>query len=95
MQATLYKMAQQIVAENPYVESVTYSLPNKHYIPVDMRYIGVDNMTPLSGFLCCCCFYIVVAHDASTGVPSITPGAASGICRGRERARVRTCGQRR
>ncbi|KZT06105.1 uricase [Laetiporus sulphureus 93-53] len=46
VQATLYKMAQQIIAENPYVESVTYTLPNKHYIPVDMRYIGVDNLTP-------------------------------------------------
>jgi len=46
VQATLYKMAQQIIAENPYVESVTYSLPNKHYVPVDMKYIGIDNMTP-------------------------------------------------
>ncbi|OSX59142.1 hypothetical protein POSPLADRAFT_1041273 [Postia placenta MAD-698-R-SB12] len=46
VQATLYKMAQQIVAENPYVESVTYKLPNKHYVPVDMRYIGIDNLTP-------------------------------------------------
>ena len=47
-QATLYKMAQRIIAENAHIQAVTYTLPNKHYIPVDMRYIGVDNLTPLS-----------------------------------------------
>jgi hypothetical protein len=39
-------MAQRIIAENVGVQDVTYSLPNKHYIPVDMRYIGLDNLTP-------------------------------------------------
>ncbi|KII84316.1 hypothetical protein PLICRDRAFT_95300 [Plicaturopsis crispa FD-325 SS-3] len=48
VQATLYKMAQRVVAENAHVDSVTYALPNKHYIPVDMRYIGVDNLSPAS-----------------------------------------------
>lgn len=46
VQATLYKMAQRLVAENEHVISVTYTLPNKHYIPVNMEYIGIDNMTP-------------------------------------------------
>jgi len=46
VQATLYKMAQQIITDNAGIQSVTYALPNKHYIPVDMSYIGVDNMTP-------------------------------------------------
>lgn len=46
VQATLYKMAQRIIAENYSVNSVTYTLPNKHYIPVDMRYLDVDNLTP-------------------------------------------------
>ena len=46
VQATLYKMAQQIIAENVHVASVTYTLPNKHYIPVSMEYIGIDNTTP-------------------------------------------------
>ncbi|KAJ7599295.1 hypothetical protein C8J56DRAFT_916356 [Mycena floridula] len=46
VQATLYKMAQLVVFQNAHVQSVTYSLPNKHYIPVDMKYIGVDNLTP-------------------------------------------------
>lgn len=45
-QATLYKMGQRLIAENEYISTVTYSLPNKHYIPVDMRYIGLDNLTP-------------------------------------------------
>ena len=39
-------MAQRIIAENAHVSTVSYSLPNKHYIPVDMKYIGVDNTTP-------------------------------------------------
>ncbi|KAF5371000.1 hypothetical protein D9615_010027 [Tricholomella constricta] len=46
VQATLYKMAQLLLAQNAGVQSVTYSLPNKHFIPVDMRYIGVENVTP-------------------------------------------------
>ncbi|KAG6330781.1 hypothetical protein ID866_8306, partial [Astraeus odoratus] len=46
VQATLFKMAQQVIAENGSVQSVSYQLPNKHYVPVDMKYIGVDNMTP-------------------------------------------------
>ncbi|KAG2147733.1 uncharacterized protein EDB93DRAFT_401262 [Suillus bovinus] len=46
VQATLFKMGQRVIAENAGVESVTYELPNKHYIPVDMKYIGVDNTTP-------------------------------------------------
>ncbi|KAG1842512.1 hypothetical protein DFJ58DRAFT_806139 [Suillus subalutaceus] len=48
VQATLFKMGQRVIAENSGVESVTYKLPNKHYIPVDMKYIGLDNTTPLS-----------------------------------------------
>jgi hypothetical protein len=39
-------MAQRVLAENAGVVSVRYVLPNKHYIPVDMKYIGVDNTTP-------------------------------------------------
>ncbi|TFK50264.1 uricase [Heliocybe sulcata] len=46
VQATLYKMAQTILAEDKYINAVTYKLPNKHYVPVDMRYIGVENMKP-------------------------------------------------
>jgi hypothetical protein len=39
-------MAQRVLAGNAGVESVRYSLPNQHYIPVDMKYIGLDNTTP-------------------------------------------------
>ena len=28
------------------MDRATYSLPNKHYIPVDMKYIGIDNTSP-------------------------------------------------
>ncbi|KAG6816916.1 hypothetical protein H0H93_007632 [Arthromyces matolae] len=48
VQATLYKMAQLVLAQNTSVQSVTYALPNKHYIPVDMRYIGLENVSPPS-----------------------------------------------
>ncbi|KZT65882.1 uricase [Daedalea quercina L-15889] len=46
VQATLYKMAQKIIATNKFVDQVTYTLPNKHYVPVDMKYMGIDNQTP-------------------------------------------------
>ncbi|KAG9308573.1 hypothetical protein JVU11DRAFT_11677 [Chiua virens] len=32
--------------ESECVEEVTYKLPNKHYIPVEMKYLGLDNLTP-------------------------------------------------
>ncbi|KAJ6453519.1 hypothetical protein C8R45DRAFT_1192710 [Mycena sanguinolenta] len=44
VQATLYRMARLILAQNAVVQSVLYALPNKHYIPVDMGYIGVENI---------------------------------------------------
>lgn len=44
VQATLYRMAQLVIAQNRGIQSVSYALPNKHYVPVDMRYIGVENM---------------------------------------------------
>lgn len=46
MQATLYKMGERVIAENRGIERVSYGLPNKHYVPVDMKYMGVDNQTP-------------------------------------------------
>jgi urate oxidase len=43
-------MGQRVLAENAGVVRVGYVLPNKHYIPVDMKYIGVDNTTPYVNF---------------------------------------------
>jgi urate oxidase len=39
-------MAAQIIAMNAGIEEVNYRLPNKHYVPVDMKYIGQENMIP-------------------------------------------------
>lgn len=39
-------MAQQILSTHKHLQSVSYTLPNKHYVPVDMRYVGVENMKP-------------------------------------------------
>ncbi|KAJ7348680.1 hypothetical protein DFH08DRAFT_1000668 [Mycena albidolilacea] len=44
IQATLYRMARLIIAQNAHVQTVSYALPNKHYIPVDMGYLGVENL---------------------------------------------------
>jgi len=46
VQATLYKMGQRLIGDNSAVDRATYTLPNKHYIPVDMKYIGIDNTSP-------------------------------------------------
>lgn len=48
VQATLYKMAKLVLSAHADVKEVTYKLPNKHYIPVDMRYLGVENLHPPS-----------------------------------------------
>lgn len=46
VQATLYKMGQRLISQNGAVNRATYTLPNKHYIPVDLKFIGIDNTSP-------------------------------------------------
>jgi len=65
VQATLFKMGQRVIAENAGVVSVTYKLPNKHYIPVNMNYIGVDNTTPANA-------EVFVPTSAPSGLISAT-----------------------
>jgi len=48
VQATLFKMGERVITENAGVDQATYKLPNKHYIPVNMVTLGVDNLTPAS-----------------------------------------------
>ncbi|KAL3490587.1 hypothetical protein BJX62DRAFT_207054 [Aspergillus germanicus] len=44
VQATMYKMAEQILAHQPLVENVEYSLPNKHYFELDLNWHkGIKN----------------------------------------------------
>ncbi len=43
VQATLYLMQQQILAKFPEVAEVSYALPNKHYVGVDMSKFNIDN----------------------------------------------------
>lgn len=38
VQATMYKMAEQILAQVESVKNVTYSLPNKHYFEIDLSW---------------------------------------------------------
>ncbi|BCR96187.1 urate oxidase [Aspergillus luchuensis] len=38
VQNTMYKMAEQILARQPLLETVEYSLPNKHYFEVDLSW---------------------------------------------------------
>ncbi|KAG5643745.1 hypothetical protein DXG03_009679 [Asterophora parasitica] len=39
-------MALLVLKQNQGIRSVSYALPNKHYIPVDMAYLGVQNVVP-------------------------------------------------
>ena len=43
VQATLYLMQQQILAKHPEIAEVSYALPNKHYVGVDMSKFNIDN----------------------------------------------------
>ncbi|KAI5778924.1 hypothetical protein EDC01DRAFT_325265 [Geopyxis carbonaria] len=38
VQATMYKMAEQIIDAAPLVDHVSYSLPNKHYFEIDLSW---------------------------------------------------------
>ncbi|KAL4875777.1 uricase [Aspergillus karnatakaensis] len=38
VQATMYKMAEKILAHQPLLETVDYSLPNKHYFELDLSW---------------------------------------------------------
>ncbi|KAH1416267.1 hypothetical protein KXV70_005869 [Aspergillus fumigatus] len=45
VQATMYKMSEQILAIEPFIETVEYSLPNKHYFEVDLSWHkGLKNL---------------------------------------------------
>ena len=39
----MYNMCSNILDISPYVENVSYSLPNKHYILFDLSWKGLDN----------------------------------------------------
>ncbi len=38
VQATMYNMSTRIIDEAPYVSDVSYTLPNKHYVAIDMAW---------------------------------------------------------
>ncbi|CDR37283.1 CYFA0S01e09208g1_1 [Cyberlindnera fabianii] len=43
VQATMYNMATDILKSAPLVQDVTYSLPNKHYFLMDLKWKGLEN----------------------------------------------------
>ncbi|KAG1444370.1 hypothetical protein G6F56_010329 [Rhizopus delemar] len=43
VQATLYLMQQQILENYPQIAEVSYALPNKHYVGIDMSKLNIDN----------------------------------------------------
>ena len=75
-QATLYKMAQRIIDENAHITSVSYKLPNKHYVPVDMKYIGVDNMSPCVLLRRVCVSTMALTHSCSPKAEVFVPLSA-------------------
>jgi urate oxidase len=42
VQATLYEMAGAALSAVPQIRDITLALPNKHYLPVDLRPFGLD-----------------------------------------------------
>ncbi|PWN54234.1 uricase [Violaceomyces palustris] len=46
VQATMYRMGEAILADsgNSVVTDISYQLPNKHYIPIDLGFKGVSNL---------------------------------------------------
>lgn len=74
-------MAQRVLAENAGVETVRYVLPNKHYIPVDMKYIGVDNTTPYVCFfsgMFASRVYFVNLFEGTNPFPEISSASCCG-----------------
>ncbi|KAJ1307523.1 hypothetical protein OPQ81_001621 [Rhizoctonia solani] len=53
VQATMYKMSQLFIADNATANSISYRLPNKHYIPVPLDYIGLANTKPKDAEVFC------------------------------------------
>ncbi|KAI7866557.1 hypothetical protein BDF14DRAFT_1743602, partial [Spinellus fusiger] len=43
VQATLYLMQQQILGRYSDIEEISYALPNKHYIGIDLSKFNIDN----------------------------------------------------
>lgn len=43
VQATMYDMSMDILKTNPLIKTVSYSLPNKHYFLIDLKWKGLDN----------------------------------------------------
>ncbi|KAG8728597.1 hypothetical protein FRC12_021632 [Ceratobasidium sp. 428] len=51
--ATMYKMSQKFIAENATANAISYRLPNKHYIPVPLDFIGLANSKPRDAEVFC------------------------------------------
>lgn len=47
VQATMYNMASDILAQVPTIDSVTYELPNKHYILYNLQWKGIEENSEL------------------------------------------------
>ncbi|KAF4609710.1 hypothetical protein D9613_011984 [Agrocybe pediades] len=66
VQSTLYKMPQRVITENANVNNVSYALPDERDIPVDMRYLNIDNHTlPLLRGSSRCHFYSEINYFIS------------------------------
>ncbi|ORX40531.1 hypothetical protein BD324DRAFT_6254 [Kockovaella imperatae] len=43
VQATMYNTAQKVLSSCPAISEISYSYPNKHYIPVNLSAFGLEN----------------------------------------------------
>ncbi len=42
----MYKTGEMVLKENPQIVNITYKLPNKHYVAVNLDFKGLENTTP-------------------------------------------------
>lgn len=43
VQDSMYRMGEAVLARAPEIAEITFAMPNKHYIPIDLRPFGLDN----------------------------------------------------
>ncbi|CAE6410368.1 unnamed protein product [Rhizoctonia solani] len=71
VQVTMHRMSREVLEQNPTVIEVTYRMPNRHYIPVPLDYIGLQNTKAREAEVFC-------PVDAPSGCISTTVARAVG-----------------
>ena len=49
VQGSMYRMGEAVLAAIPEIAEISFAMPNKHYIPIDLKPFGMEN--PAAVFL--------------------------------------------